>query len=154
MKDDIRIQLKLDASCDVPEVTIRASKETELVRQIISSVQKCQDGKNTRVAVRQDTETRFIDQTDIIRVFTEGRKRILSTEEGKFQIRFSLREVEEMLDPECFVRISRFEIINMNKVSGFDLSIAGTIKIAFEDGSSTFVARRYVSAIEKRLSEL
>lgn len=62
--------------------------------------------------------------------------------------------MEKTLDRERFVRISRFEIINMEKVSGFDMSISGTIQVTFQDGSATFVARRYVNAIEKRLELL
>ena len=52
------------------------------------------------------------------------------------------------------MRISRFEIININWVSSFDLSTAGTIQVIFEDGSVAWVSRRYVRAIEQRLTAL
>ena len=94
----------------------------------------------------------LIDQKDIIRVYTENRKLIILTPKGEYSMRCTLRELEETLDPNCFVRISRFEILNMNKVSSFDLSMAGTIQVFFEGGSSTWVARRYVRAVEQRLA--
>ena len=69
-------------------------------------------------------------------------------------MRCTLRELEEILDARWFVRISRFEIINMNWVSGFDLSVKGTIKVTFEDGSYTWVTRRFVPSIGQRLADL
>jgi DNA-binding LytR/AlgR family response regulator len=52
---------------------------------------------------------------------------MVCTERGTFQARCPLQEMEAMLDPETFVRISRFELINMEKATGFDLSVSGTI---------------------------
>ncbi len=181
MKNDIRVKIDIDPSVDNPEVAIRANEETEFVRQIATSVQQCIDAVLSKIAVQQDADTegsgndsytrnsawtlhatpsgerkttRFVDQWDIMRIYTEDRRLILCTGEGEFWMRTPLREIEQSLNPDWFVRISRYEIVNINMVSGFDMSIAGTIRVVFENGSSTWVARRYVRSIEKRLSEI
>ena len=82
------------------------------------------------------------------------RKLIVCTDRGTFEARCSLLEMEKTLDPETFVRISRFEIINMERVSSFDVRVSGTIRVTFDDGSFAWVARRYVHAIEQRLEHL
>lgn len=66
----------------------------------------------------------------------------------------TLRDIEEKLDADWFVRISRYEIINLNWVANFDLSFKGTIKVVFEDGNFTWVSRRFVSSIEHKLKNL
>ena len=71
----------------------------------------------------------------------EARDRMLRT----------LAEMEARLNRCRFLRISRSEIINLNKVSNFDFSLSGTIQVHFDDGSSTWVARRYVRAIQEIL---
>ena len=137
MNEKISVRLEIDASCPEPEVIIRAGLQTDLTDRIISAVERA-----------------LVTQNDIIRVYTENRKLILCTKNGKFESRQPLKELEEKLDKEHFVRISRFEIVNLQKISGFDFSNTGTIRVFFHDGSETWVARRYIQSIQQTLKNL
>ena len=155
----MRIKLDIDPSVREPEVIIRVGEETETIRDIVSFIHQRteEDTEQDRsmITVYWDNNTaRSIDQSAIIRIYTADRKLAVVTRNRKYQVRCSLRELEEILDARWFVRISRFEIINMSWVSGFDLSVKGTIKVTFEDGSYTWVTRRFVPSIGQRLADL
>ena len=74
-------------------------------------------------------------------------------DEGEFILRKSLQEAESMLRSSMFLKISRFEIVNLQKVKNFDFTISGTLRIEFEDGSFTWASRRFIPIIKQRLSE-
>lgn len=148
-KADIR--LEIDSSCRKPEVIIRTDRQTELTDRMISALERCLDNEYPPISAYQRDTLVFVAQIDIIRVYTESRKLIICTKNGRYESRQPLKELEEKLDREHFVRISRFEIVNLRMVAGFDFSITGTIRVLFQDGSETWVARRYIQPIQQRL---
>lgn len=154
MKDRMIVRVETDPACHVPEVIIRTDRETELVKKLLSAIERCARSGAPRVTVFDGNTALLLSQRDIVRVYTAPRRLMVCAAQGTYEARMSLQEMEKTLDPESFVRISRFELINMEKVAGFDLSVSGTIQVKFDDGSCTWVARRYVRAIEERLEHL
>ena len=59
-----------------------------------------------------------------------------------------LYEAERWLEGGAFARISNAEIVNLDRVRAFDLRLTGTIVVRFADGSVTYAARRYVTALK------
>ena len=110
---------------------------SENVPQIISG------SKNDKVEV--------LEQTNLIRIYASGGKVFAATDKGEYVLRLRLYELEERLDARQFVRISNSEIVNLRKVSNFDLSFTGTICVKLQDGTVTYVSRRYVPKIKKIL---
>ena len=154
MSGKARIRLEVDPSCQEQEVIIRAAQQTDLTDRIISTVERCLGNQYPPIAAYQRDTLFFVAQSDIIRVYTENRKLILCTTNGRYELRQPLKDLKERLDPDHFVRISRFEIMNLRKVSGFDFSSTGTIRILFQDGSETWVARRHIHAIQQTLKHI
>lgn len=151
MKTDMKLTVEIDPSVTEPEVIIREREETALVSRIVSLIQQYTQQEQPSITVYQSTTRSSVEQLEIIRVYTQERKLVIWTKDGAYYAKSTLRELEETLDEEWFVRISRYEIINLNWVTGFDLTVRGTIKVLLEDGSSAWVSRRYVRTVEQRL---
>ena len=151
MKTDMKLTVEIDPSVTEPEVIIREREETALVSRIVSLIQQYTQQEQPSITGYQSTTRSSVEQLEIIRVYTQERKLVIWTKDGAYYAKSTLRELEETLDEEWFVRISRYEIINLNWVTGFDLTVRGTIKVLLEDGSSAWVSRRYVRTVEQRL---
>lgn len=68
-----------------------------------------------------------------------------------YTVKKTISAMEELLNVNRFIRISQSEIINLYKVKCFDINIAGTIGIEFDDGTKSWVSRSRVKAIKNML---
>jgi len=151
MKSTIDIDIQIDADCNDPKVIIRTNRITPEIDNIVHTIQNCMDAQYAMITAYDGDTMVLLSQREIIRVYNENRKLIVQTDHGSFIIRKTLTEIESILNPGRFLRISRSEIINLYKVSAFDFSLSGTIHVHFDNGSSTWVSRRYVRSIQEIL---
>ena len=151
MKNAIDIDIRLDPAFTEPRIIICAERMTPEIDSIVHAIESATDSAYPMVTVYAGDARILLSQREIIRVYMENRKLILRTDQGCFTARGTLVDLEAKLNPNRFLRISRSEIINLNKVSSFDFSLLGTIQVTFDDGSVSWVARRYVRAIQKTL---
>jgi DNA-binding LytR/AlgR family response regulator len=154
MDKKVSISFETDHSCEFPHVIIKADKRTEKIDKIIEAIERCVYADTSKIPVNDGDSIILLEQKDIMRVYTENRRVVVSAEKGDHESRMTLKEFEDILDKSFFVRISRFEIINLSRVFSFDLSMSGTIRVIFEGGSETWVARRYVKDILKKLDNM
>ena len=148
------INVEFDSSCKVPKITIQTNQKTELIENIIYAIERCVEDEVPKVTAYSGETMVLLNQRDISRIYTQNSKLVICTGDGTYESKLTLKDLEDVLDENIFVRISRFEIVNLRKISAFDLSIAGTIKVFFEDKSETWVARRYVKTIQQKLSRM
>lgn len=144
----MQVEVKIDGSCKEPRVIILTDAITEEVDALLQrlSVQT----PRMLAGFRGDAVT-LLQEDEILRVYASAGKVFAVTGQGEYALRLRLYEMEERLSKKSFVRISGSEIINLKKVLGFDLSLAGTIRVSLAGGSTTYVSRRYVSKIKEKL---
>ena len=144
----MKIEVKVDDSCEETTLVIRTNKVTDEIQSLVRRLS--QDAPQVIVGFLED-EAVILSQDEIVRVFAEGGKVFAETSGGKFLLRLRLYELEERLDGKHFVRISNAEIVNLCMVRGFDLSFSGTICVRMKNDAVTYVSRRYVSKIKQVL---
>ena len=152
MRSAVDIDIQIDPTCRDPKVIIRTERRTQDIENIVYAIENCVDSDYPIIPVHNGSAVEFLSQREIIRVFVENRRLMVHTERGAFVARGTLAEMELILNKSRFQRISRSEIINLKKVARFDFSKSGTILVTFDDGATTWVARRCVHSIQRALA--
>ena len=154
MRSMVDIKVLLDQRFIEPRVTIQTKEKTQQVENIINAIQTVSDNDFPAIPAHSDDERlELLSQRDIVRAFTQARKVIVQTDDSSYTVKCSLSRLEEDLNAKRFLRISQSEIINMNKVKCFDINIAGTIGIEFDNGIKSWASRSRVKAIKEMLKE-
>ena len=154
MRSMVDIKVLLDQRFIEPRVTIQTKEKTQQVENIINAIQTVSDNDFPAIPAHSDDERlELLSQRDIVRAFTQARKVIVQTDNSSYTVKCSLTRLEEDLNAKRFFRISQSEIINMNKVKCFDINIAGTIGIEFDNGIKSWASRSRVKAIKEMLKE-
>lgn len=151
MRAMVDIEVILDPERVDPQVTIRTREKTEQIENIIYAIEHISRSDFPMIPAEDERGVEFVSQRDILRVYTQGRKVLLQTREGIYTVKKTLSALEEMLNAERFLRISRSEIINLYKVKRFDVNLLGTIGVEFEDGTKSWVSRSRVKAVKEML---
>ena len=152
MSDLLDIKLIIDKDCKKLNVVITNNERNDDVEGVISAIQAYANKKIPMVPAYFKDSVVMLPQRQIFRIFITNRRVIVETAQRTYEVKKSLRELEEMLDKDRFVRISQSEILNLRKVKSFDFSAVGTIGVELENGESTWVARRRVRDVKKALA--
>ena len=141
----MKVEVKIDGSCREPHAVIYADRMSP---EVDEAVKKLSAPMAMTLAGFSGSEAVFLDLKEVERFYAEAGKVIACTENGRYTVRKRLYELEAVLPPQEFVRISNNEILRLKAAVGFDLSLAGTIRVKLKDGSSTYVSRRCVRRIK------
>ena len=138
-----------DPGLDQIEILIRAPKRDEQVEAILKQL-SASPQKTLTVFDRLENK-RILPAEEIVSASVHGKQVHIVTQNGRFYLKQTISYLESVLDPRQFVRISRYEIVNLSKVVSFDFTLAGTLRLELSGGMETWASRRCIPAIRKRL---
>ena len=144
----MKVDIVIDSEFKEPKITIYTNKITAEIDDI---VRKLSEQSSQILVGFYDGMFEVLDQSQVIRFYTECGKLYAMTNINTYLIRLRLYELEDILDKSKFIRISNSEIINLSHTKSFDLSYLGTICVSLSNGTVAYVSRRYVSKIKKVL---
>jgi len=149
--DTLKVGINTDPRAEEVEVLITARERDQRVDALYEHIMAFdQKSLETLTAYRDDTAV-LVNTADIVRIYGGNQRIYVQTGRGEYTVRYRLYELEAALDHRQFLRISNSEIVNIQKIRDIDLSIIGRICIRFEDGTQTYVSRRYIPKIKKSL---
>ena len=145
----LKLRFEQDKTLDKIEIVVRAAEKDAQVTALLESLSKDEPVKLT--VLDSGNRANVIDEKDIVFVAAEGKLVRVVTTEGIYKAKQSLQSIEMILS-RSFLRVSRFEIINLKKVRKYDFTLVGTLRVEFDNGMETWASRRYIPLIKERLS--
>lgn len=146
---DVQIRFEQAPSLEDIEVLIRAAEQDP---QVLAMIRRLSDSPVESISVFDRHEIRrVIPMEDIISINADGKQVNVVTEDDSYYTRQTLKNLESILDERRFVRVSRYEIVNISKVVGYDFTVAGTLRLELAGGMETWASRRCIPQIRRRL---
>ena len=142
----MKVEIQIDPSLDEPVAVLRSPSPTEEVEALAARLRG--EAVPQPFTVYREREAARVSRSMVLRFYAEDKGVLCQTGTGTFTVRQRLYELEEALAGTRFVRVSNSEIVNLDRVTGLDLTLAGTIKMTLEDGTVCWVSRRYVKKIK------
>ena len=128
-------------------VLIRCHAVTDEVREIESFV-KSRAGSLTGTS---DTKQYEIAVTDVCYVESVDGKTFLYTHDMVYETAYRIYELEELLKPKHFLRISKPMLVNLMKIRSIQPAFNGRFTAVLHSGEKVIISRNYVKALKTAL---
>lgn len=142
------VEFKPEPTQTEPKITVTAAELTVEVKELLL---RLEHGRPSAITATKGSQAVLLSPEHILRFFADGKTVSVQTQEGVYTVRQRLYELEELLDPHKFVRISHSEIVNLSRVTALDLSLSGTIRMTLTGDVTCFVSRRCLKKIKQAL---
>jgi len=98
-----------------------------------------------------NNEVHRLHPSDIYYIEAVNNKTFLYGEARVYESKHKLYELEEMLQVNDFLRVSKSLIINMNKLKSFAPVLSGRLEAVLTNGERVIISRQYVSALKMHI---
>ena len=145
----MNVELKIDKSIKESKVVIYASEATTEITDLVNKLQKYSSNKT--IVGQLEDKNYLLDRDEIESFYSEESKIYARANNKIYKVKYKLKELEEMFEHTTFIRISKYEIANFNKVESLDVNANALICLRYKSGEITYVSRRNVKKIKEYL---
>lgn len=146
--DKIHIRFERDTSLQHLEVVVRAPEEDKRARQWMDRLRELT--QNTLTVFDEYGNVYALPAPEVVLVSVSGKIVTVHTMNRDFYAKTSLLKLEQEL--HGFLRISRYELVNLKMVSRYSFSSSGELRLELRDGSCAHVSRRCIPPIRRALA--
>ncbi len=107
---------------------------------------------NQKILAKEEGESFFVDASDVLYFDSVDNRTFLYTTNQILEVKYRLYELEEFLSDKDFIRISKSNIINVNKISTLKPELNRTILATLCNGEKLSISRNYVKQFKELLS--
>lgn len=142
---DIQIE---EQGAEVVQVIIRCPREDSQVRQLRAHIALF----DSRLQAKDGGETCFVHTRDVLYFESVDDRTFLYTADDVMEVVQRLYELEQMLSERDFLRISKSQIVNLQKISALHPELNRTLTATLCNGEKLTISRKYVPHLKQLLS--
>ena len=105
-----------------------------------------------KLQAKKDNELHLINSFDVLYFESVDNRTFLYTEDDVLEVKQRLYELEVILSDKDFIRISKSQIVNINKIKSLKPELNRTILATMCNGEQLYISRKYEQAIRNMLS--
>lgn len=128
-------------------VDIRCHEETDSVREIADFVWSRQGQLNGTIDSRQYA----IAVSEIMYIESVDNRTFIYTESKVYESKQRIYELEDILKPKHFLRISKASLVNLMKITSVKPALGGRFSAVLSNGEEMIISRKYVADLKKTL---
>jgi two-component system, LytTR family, response regulator len=127
----------------------RVGEERDRLRRLLDDADAARPRRAERILVEAGERVLLVAVDKVDRI--ESRRNYVRLRVGSevYRLRGTLARFERSLDPAKFVRISRSEIVNLDRIAELRPWSHGDYVVVMRDGSQTRMSRRYRSGLDR-----
>lgn len=143
------MRIKIDEQENLQEIVVTIS--CRKVDKEVSDIIKLLKMKSKTISGIKENEVILVKVFEILYIESVDKKTFIYTKEDVFQCKEKLYELEEILEKESFIRVSKNTIVNLNKVSKIVPDISRRLILTLENKEKVIVSRSFTFNFKKSL---
>ena len=143
----MKISLQIDGVYEETEILIRSPKLTPELEQLLAALNLM----NRKITVTNSDETAVFDAAEIVYAESVDRKTFVYTKSDCRETRLRLYELEELLEPCGFLRISKSCLVQVRMIRTVRTEIGRRLRLTLETGEQMIVSRQYAETLKQHL---
>ena len=143
----MKVKYEEDKTIHGVEVKIRAPMLDDEVLEIIASLK----AKDKKIIGIKDNSSTILELSDIYYFDSVDKKTFTYCKNEVYETSLKLYELEESLAAFGFVRTSKQQVLNLDKVESIQPESSSRLRLKLENGEIVVVSRQYAPIIKAKL---
>jgi len=140
------LKLEQEACQNDIEITIKYPAENKIIDDIVAFLRTF----NEQIECNSKNSIKKVNVSDIYYIESKDKMAVVFCEKESYQTNFRLYQLYEKLSDKGFVQVSKYCLLNINKLDKFKPLINSRMEAILINGARIYINRNYLTNIKKR----
>ncbi len=140
------LKLEKDAAQNDIEIAIKYPEENKTIDDIVSFLKTY----DTQIECYSKKGIKKVNASDIYYIESNDKTAAVFCEKESYQANFRLYQLYEKLSDKGFVQVSKYCILNINKLDRFKPLLNSRMEVILTNGARIYINRNYLADIKRK----